>query len=295
MKQIPLIKPSVPHYGRFILGLIRLWHSRRLTNNGWYTKSLGKKLTKYLDINDVSLCSSGTMALSLSYKALGLKGKVITTPYSFIATSSSLVWEGLEPVFVDIEEDGYGIDPKEVLKAISPDVSCILAVHPYGIPCRYDEINRIGERYKIPVIYDAAQAFGVTVNGESILKQGDISVCSLHATKVFHACEGGMIVTNSEMVNDRVEMMKNFGFTSELEIDLLGINGKLSELHALMGCTLIGSYVDAWSHRRRIHDFYHKRLQKLTHIKLQSYPANVTPNYSYFPVQCDERVLPGLR
>lgn len=295
MHHTPLIRSSIPSFAEFVIGLLRLWKSKRLSNNGWYAKALSQRIKGFLGTKNASLVSSGTMALSISYKALGLKGKVITTPYSFIATSSSLVWDSLEPKFVDIEQDGYGIDPGEVLRAITPDTSAILAVHPYGIPCNFRKISQIGRDFNIPVIYDAAQAFGVSVNGESILNQGDISVCSLHATKVFHTCEGGLIVCSSEELSNRVEAMKNFGFTGELQIDLLGINGKVSELNALMGYTLLKKYDAEWRQRETIHRLYCRRLEDMEHVALPTYPDDVISNYSYFPINCNVKKIPGLR
>ena len=278
---IPVTKPFLPpieEYQELVQGIFdRNW----LTNDGPLVRDLESKLSGRLNVPTLFV-SNGTIAIQLAIKALGLKGKIITTPFSYVATSSSIVWEGCEPVYVDIEESGYNIDPEKIEAAITPEVTGIIATHCFGTPCDVEAIQIIADRHGLKVIYDAAHAFGTTVNGRSIFEFGDVSTCSMHATKLFHTVEGGSVSCRDEEVFRRISLMRNFGHNGPDQFDGVGINGKNSEIHAAMGIANWKYIEDILAQRRKIAQGYEEVLKNsnflLPPIK------NSEWNCSYYPV-----------
>lgn len=248
-KNIYVAQPSLPPLDELTPYLRDIWESKKITNGGDFHGRLEVELNDYLGIDNLSLFSNGTIALMLALKALGLDGEVITTPFSFVATSHAIVWCGLTPVFVDIDSNDFNIDPLKIEAAITEKTVAILAVHCYGTPCKYDEIDKISKKYNLKVIYDAAHAFGVMDNFGSILSHGDLSVLSFHATKVFNTFEGGAIVSPTSELKGKVDKLKNFGFQNEVEVDSVGINGKMSEFNAALGLLQL-KYVDEEINKR---------------------------------------------
>ncbi|KGE14143.1 DegT/DnrJ/EryC1/StrS family aminotransferase [Sphingobacterium deserti] len=232
---IPVTKPFLPPrevYDKFVDGI---WHRQWLTNMGPLASQLEMDLKAYLHVDHLLYVTSGTVALQMALKALAVKGEIITTPFSFVATTSSIVWEGCEPIFVDIDPYTLNIDPKKIEAAITENTSAILATHVYGNPCDVEAIEQIAKKHDLKVIYDGAHAFGVQVDGKSVFEYGDISICSLHATKLYHSIEGGLIVTKNPDLLKRLASMRNFGISGFESFSDLGINGKNSEFHAAMG------------------------------------------------------------
>mgnify|MGYP003765258301 CR=1 FL=1 len=253
-----------------------------MTNNGPLVNELELKLKSRLELEHLLYVGNGTIALQLAIKALGLKGKVITTPFSYIATASSLVWEGCSPVFVDIEDNGFNIDPDKIREAITPDVTGIVATHCFGIPCDVEAIEAIARENNLRVLYDGAHAFGTTINGKSIFEYGDISTCSFHATKLFHTIEGGMVSATDPKLLKRMASMRNFGHAGPETFDGVGINGKNSEFHAAMGLVNLNHVQEILSRRRQQCAWY---TSSLSHANLQLLDVN-TPgwNCAYYPV-----------
>lgn len=282
--RIYVTQPALPPLAEFIPYLEEIWRSKTLTNNGPYHQQLEKALCEYLDVPHIALFCNGTIALMTALKALRIQGEVITTPYSFVCTSHSLLWNDLQPVFVDVDPVTLNLDPRRIEEAITPQTSAILPVHCYGLPANTDEIQRIADVYGLKVIYDAAHAFGVKQNGESILNAGDLSVLSLHATKVFNTFEGGAIVCPDEKTKQRIDYLKNFGFANEVTVMAPGINGKMSELNAAMGLLQL-KYVDqAIEKRRRIQALYRELLDNVPGIEHMPVPTDVEWNGAYFPI-----------
>ncbi|WP_433894977.1 DegT/DnrJ/EryC1/StrS family aminotransferase [Sphingobacterium mizutaii] len=232
---IPVTKPFLPPIEDYKDYLDGIWSRKWLTNMGPLASKLEMELKNYLGIKHLLYVTNGTVALQLAIKALDLKGEIITTPFSFVATTSSIVWEGCIPKFVDIDPDTLNIDPRKIEEAIGPDTSAILATHVYGNPCDVEAIEIIARKHKLKVIYDGAHAFGVKVNGRSIFEYGDISTCSLHATKLYHSIEGGIVITKDPDLLKKIAYMRNFGISGYSSFDELGLNGKNSEFHAAMG------------------------------------------------------------
>lgn len=232
---IPVTKPFLPPIEDYKDYLDGIWSRKWLTNMGPLASKLEMELKNYLGIKHLLYVTNGTVALQLAIKALDLKGEIITTPFSFVATTSSIVWEGCIPKFVDIDPETLNIDPRKIEEAIGPDTSAILATHVYGNPCDVEAIEIIARKHKLKVIYDGAHAFGVKVNGRSIFEYGDISTCSLHATKLYHSIEGGLVITKDPDLLKKIAYMRNFGISGYSSFDELGLNGKNSEFHAAMG------------------------------------------------------------
>ncbi len=227
-------KTFLPPLEEYVKYLEKVWDSRWLTNNGQLAVELENKLSEYLGVKHVIFVSNGTIAIQMAIKALDIKKSIITTPLTFIATTSSILWEKCKPVFVDVDPNTFCIDHTKIEAAITEDTEAILAVHVYGYPCNVKEIEKIARKHNLKVIYDAAHAFGVKIDGESIFKFGDISTLSLHATKLFHTAEGGLVLTNNDALAKKIELLKDFGLEGENPIEI-GINGKNSELHAALG------------------------------------------------------------
>ncbi|HBQ4717992.1 TPA: dTDP-4-amino-4,6-dideoxy-D-glucose aminotransferase VioA, partial [Escherichia coli] len=223
--------------------LEQIWDNQWLTNNGPFHQELEKKLCEYLGVKYICLFNNATIALVTALQALRISGEVITTPYSFVATSHSIVWNTLSPVFVDITKDGFNIDPEEIEKAITPRTTAIMPVHCYGYPCEVEKIQKIADNYGLKVIYDAAHAFGINYNEESLLNYGDLSILSFHATKVFNTFEGGAIICHDKKTKERIDRLKNFGIADELTVTAPGINGKMSEFNAAFGLLQL-KYID---------------------------------------------------
>jgi dTDP-4-amino-4,6-dideoxygalactose transaminase len=287
---IPVNKPFLPEkleYENFLKGI---WQRQWLTNMGPLASDLEMKLKNHLNIEHLLFVTNGTVALQMAIKALSLKGEIITTPFSFIATTSSIVWESGKPVFVDIDLDSLNIDVSKIEAAITDKTSAILATHVYGNPCDVNAIERIAKKYNLKIIYDAAHAFGVNVNGKSIFEYGDISTCSLHATKLYHSIEGGLITTNDSGLLKRLSSIRNFGFNGSEAFDELGINGKNSEFHAAMGLANLDYIQDINFKRKALSERYWKNLEGLK-LRKPTWHKDSENNYAYFPIIFENEVL----
>ncbi|AZK60964.1 dTDP-4-amino-4,6-dideoxy-D-glucose aminotransferase VioA [Pectobacterium versatile] len=284
MKKIPVTQPYLPDLNEFIVYLEEIWSNKWLTNNGPFHQKLELELCKYLGVEHISLFNNATIALITSLQALRVSGEVITTPYSFVATSHSIIWNGLTPVFVDIEPYSFNIDPDRIEEAITPNTTAIMPVHCYGNPCNVEKIQRIADNYGLKVIYDAAHAFGINYKESSILKYGDLSILSFHATKVFNTFEGGAIISPDLKTKKRIDLLKNFGFADEITVTAPGINGKMSEINAAFGLLQLKHIDDVISQREKIDKIYRKELSSVKGINIPTidYPSN--RNYSYFPI-----------
>lgn len=280
---IPVTKPFIPSFLEYQKLLKGIWKRNWLTNNGPLVNELEMTLKDYLDVSNMFFVSNGTIAIQLSIKALGLKGKVITTPFSYVATTSSLVWEGCTPVYVDIDQATLNIDPSKIEEAITPDTTGILATHCFGNPCDIDAIQKIADKHGLKVIYDGAHCFATQYKGKSVFEYGDISTTSFHATKLFHTVEGGGIFTRDKNLAEQLGYMRNFGHNGPEKFNGIGINGKNSELHAAMGLVNL-RYIRQILERRRMQTEYYYQILKdanLRYIKLQDQEGF---NYAYFPV-----------
>jgi dTDP-4-amino-4,6-dideoxygalactose transaminase len=268
--------------------LERIWQSGILTNGGEFHAQLEDALCEYLGVEYISLFANGTLALLTALQALRVAGEVITTPYSFVATAHSLLWNGIRPVFVDVEPGTLNLDPARIEAAITPRTTAILPVHCYGRPCRVDAIERIADNYGLKVVYDAAHAFGVRKDGASILRHGDLSMLSFHATKVFTTFEGGAVVCPDARTKQRIDRLKNFGIVDEVTVAAPGINGKMSEIQAAFGLMQLRHIDEAIARRGRIDDRYRDALAGVPGITCLPLPEDVRPNHSYFPILVDE-------
>lgn len=283
-KKIYVTQPHLPELKEFLPYLEQIWENKILTNNGPFHTDLEQALCDYLGVEHVSLFTNGTIALVTALQALRVTGEVITTPYSFAATAHSLLWNDITPVFVDIEADGYNIDPDRIEEAITQKTSAILPVHVYGRPCAVERIQHIAETNGLKVIYDAAHAFSVQFKGESLLSHGDISVLSFHATKVFNTFEGGCIISKDAATKKRVDFLKNFGFVNETTVTAPGINGKMSEINAAFGLLQLRHINDVLDQRRAIEARYRAALHGVAGIRILDAPAETVENASYFPI-----------
>ncbi|NDU85529.1 MAG: DegT/DnrJ/EryC1/StrS family aminotransferase [Ferrovum sp.] len=283
-KPIYVTQPFLPPLEEFIPYLEKIWKSKVLTNNGPFHRELEQTQCRYLGIDYISLFANGTLALVTALQALRITGEVITTPYSFVATSHALLWNGIKPVFVDIEPDSFNLDPALIEAAITPQTTAIMPVHCYGRPCNIEAIQHIADNYNLKVIYDASHAFGVRDDGGSILRHGDLSVLSFHATKVFNTFEGGAIVCPDAKTKTRIDHLKNFGYVDELTVVAPGINGKMSEFNAALGLLQL-KYVDqVLAERHRIDSAYRVKLEGIPGIRFLPLPEVQIGNYAYFPI-----------
>jgi dTDP-4-amino-4,6-dideoxygalactose transaminase len=294
MSRINVTEAFLPPYEEFEKYLKDLWQSHNLTNQGPLLHKLESQLEEYLGLSNLHVMTNGTIALQVALQALGItEGEVITTPFSYVATVSSILWQRCTPVFVDIEPDTYCIDASKIEAAITPRTKAIMAVHVFGNPCDVDKIEAIASTHKLKVIYDGAHAFGVEYKGKSLLEYGDITMCSFHATKLFHTIEGGCLVVKDKNVSDRVELIKRFGHTGN-DHYMLGINAKASEFQAAMGLSIL-PYVDQIIEKRQVvSEHYNKLLSnKLRRLVTQE---DVKPNYSYYPVllESEDQLLSKL-
>jgi dTDP-4-amino-4,6-dideoxygalactose transaminase len=281
---IYVTQPSLPPLEEFIPYLEKIWESRRLTNRGPFHNQLEDALCDYLGVRHIALFTNGTLALVTALQALRITGEVITTPYSFVATSHSLMWNGIRPVFVDIDPVTLNLDATKIEAAITPKTTAIMPVHCYGHPCDVDAIQQIADNYNLKVIYDAAHAFGVQDAQGSVLRHGDLSVLSFHATKVFNTFEGGAIVCPDAKTKQRVDHLKNFGFVDDVTVVAAGINGKMSEINAAFGLLQLKSIDEALQQRKAIDARYRRGLVGVDGISCLSDAGEVVANYCYFPI-----------
>lgn len=287
-KKIFVTQPYLPELKEFIPYLEQIWDNKILTNNGPFHKQLEEELCEYLGVEYVSLFSNGTLALVTALKALGISGEVITTPFSFVATAHALLWNNIKPVFVDLAPNSYNLDPDRIEDAITSATSAILPVHCYGHPCEVERIKEIGDAHGLKVIYDAAHAFGVELNGQSLLTHGDLAVVSFHATKVFNTFEGGCIVCKDAATKQRIDFLKNFGFEDEVTVTSPGINAKMSEINAAFGLLQLQHIDKILERRREIDIFYRSALTDIMGIQILKEPAGTVGNGSYFPILVEE-------
>ncbi len=292
---ILVTQPSLPPMEEFLPYLEGIWQRRHLSNNGPLHQQLEAALIDYLGVQNITLFSNGTLALVAAIKALGLKGEIITTPFSFVATANAILLSNCRPVFVDIEPGGFNLDPKKIEAAITPNTTAILPVHCYGYPCDVEEIQRIADKHGLKVIYDAAHAFGVNCHCGSVLNHGDMSVLSFHATKVFSTLEGGAVISHTKDLKQELELQKNFGFVSETDVVRVGSNAKLNEISAAFGL----------SHLRHQKAFLERRasVAKIYNSCLSEFDGVVTPNgrdflhsgsanWGYYPILLSEPLPP---
>ncbi len=288
MNPIYVTRPYLPPLEEFLPFLEKIWETRVLTNNGPFHQELEARLTEVFDSEHVSLTTNGMLALTAAIDAAQLTGEVITTPYSFVATTHSLALQGLEPVFVDVLPDDLNIDPAAIEAAITPRTSAIMAVHVYGNPCAVEAIEDIAQRHNLTVIYDAAHAFGVRYKGRSLLSYGDFAALSFHATKAFNTFEGGAVVASTAKRKRAVDAARNFGIADEVNIPVLGTNAKMSEINAAFGVLQLKHFEDVRRQRREIDTRYRDALNAVPGITVIAIPDEVEPNYSYFPILIDE-------
>lgn len=286
---ITVTSPLLPDLDEFTKELKNIWDSRWITNNGSYHKKLESALAEYLGVPYISLFTNGTLPLITALQALRITGEVITTPYSFVATTHALWWNGVKPVFVDIDPKTGNLDPEKIEAAITPKTSAIMPVHVYGNPCDTGRIQEIADTYGLKVIYDAAHAFGVKVNDESILNAGDISTLSFHATKVFNTIEGGAMVMHDAKTKQRIDYLKNFGFADEVTVVGAGINSKMDEIRSAYGLINLQQVDAAIEARHQVALKYRKALRDIDGISFFGDIPGVKHNYSYFPIFVEEK------
>jgi dTDP-4-amino-4,6-dideoxygalactose transaminase len=283
-RQIYVTQPFLPPLEEFTPYLERIWDNKILTNCGPFHAELELELCKYLGVKYISLFANATIGLVTALQALRITGEVITTPYSFVATAHSLLWNGIKPVFVDVDPKTLNMDPAKIEAAITPQTTAILPVHCYGHPCDVDAIQKIADNYNLKVIYDAAHAFGVQCHCGSLLNHGDLSVLSFHATKVFNTFEGGAIVSPDEKTKIRIDQLKNFGHVGETNVVAPGINGKMSEINAAFGLLQL-KHIDRALYKRKVIDYeYREKLKKIKGIDCLSDAGELVCNYAYFPI-----------
>lgn len=286
-KVITVTSPMLPSLEEFMPYLQDIWDRKWLTNNGHYHKELEKALCEYLKVPYISLFTNGTLPLMCALQALRITGEVITTPYSFVATTHSLWWNGIKPVFVDIDPVTGNIDPDKIEAAITPRTTAIMPVHVYGNPCDTQRIQEIADKYGLKVIYDAAHAFGVEVSGESVLNAGDMSTLSFHATKVYNTIEGGALICHDEQTKKRIDYLKNFGFAGETTVIAPGINGKMDEVRAAYGLLNLKQVDAAIEARHQVAVRYRESLRDVKGIRVMEDIPGVRHNYAYFPIFID--------
>ncbi len=286
-KQITVTSPLLPDLEEFHDMLREIWASKWITNNGSFHKQLEKELAAYLKVPYISLFTNGTLPLITALQALRITGEVITTPYSFVATTHSLWWNGIKPVFVDVDPATCNLDPSKIEAAITPKTTAIMPVHCYGKPCDTKAIQEIADKYGLKVIYDAAHAFGVEVNGESVLNAGDMSTLSFHATKVYNTIEGGAMVMQDEVTKRRIDYLKNFGFANETTVVAPGINSKMDEMRSAYGLLNLRQVDAAIAARQKVANSYREALRDVEGISFFDDMPGVRHNYSYFPIFID--------
>lgn len=280
---IPVTKPFLPPAEEYEAYLKGIWKRNWLTNMGPLASQLEMELKDFLQVSHLLFVTNGTVALQMAIKALNLTGEIITTPFSFVATTSSIVWENCTPIFVDIEPSSLNIDAKKIEAAITKNTTAILATHVYGNPCDVELIEKIAKKHNLKVIYDGAHAFGVKINGKSIFEYGDVSTCSLHATKLYHSIEGGLLITKDPILLKKLAYIRNFGFDGPENFAELGINGKNSEFHAAMGLANLKYIEHIHKKRKEITKRYDEKLKNLKTVR-PIWNKNSENNYSYYPI-----------
>ncbi len=278
---IPVTRPHLPEKSRYLGYISRCYETSQLTNNGPLMQELKARLEDYLGVQNLLLVANGTLALQIAYKALGVSGKAVTTPFTFVATSSSLKWEGIEPVFADIDGRTLDLSPEKTREALDPDVTALVPVHVYGNPCDVEAFDKIAREHDLKVIYDAAHAFGVRLNGKSVLQWGDAATLSFHATKVFHTVEGGAIIFKKREDYERACRLINFGYEGGEVVDE-GINAKMSEFHAAMGLSMLDEIETVLQKRGEVHYRYYEALKD--YFEMPLWKESATRNYAYSPV-----------
>lgn len=286
-KIITVTSPLLPSLDEFTDYLRDIWDRKWLTNNGHYHQELEKALCEYLKVPYISLFTNGTLPLICALQALRITGEVITTPYSFVATTHALWWNGIKPVFVDIDPVTCNIDPSKIEAAITPRTTAIMPVHVYGTPCDTERIQSIADKYGLKIIYDAAHAFGVEVNGKSVLEAGDMSTLSFHATKVYNTIEGGALICHDEQTKKRIDYLKNFGFAGETTVVAPGINGKMDEIRAAYGLLNLRQVDAAIESRKQVAMQYRDNLRIIPGIRVIDDIPHIRHNYAYFPIFID--------
>lgn len=290
-KPVYVTQPSMPPLDKFVKYLEDIWESKWLTNNAKYHQEFEQALSDYLGVKYCSLFANGTLALVVGLRALRITGEVITTPYSFVATTHALYWNRIIPVFCDIKEQDFTINPEKIESLITPDTTAILPVHVYGYPCDVEMIADIADTYGLKVIYDAAHAFGVKLQGETLLNHGEMSILSFHATKLFNTLEGGAIVTDNETLKKRVDFLKNFGFADEVTVVAPGINAKMNEFQACYGLLQLEDIENQIQKRKTIVEYYRESLDRTPGLTLIPDREGVKHNYQYFPVLIDPKEM----
>lgn len=288
-KPIYVTQPALPPLEEFIPYLEQIWESKILTNNGLFHQQLENELAKFLGVPYISLFANGTLALVTALQVLRITGEVITTPFSFVATTHSLWWNNIKPVFVDIESELCNLNPEKIEAAITPQTTAIMPVHVYGNPCKIERIQEIADIYGLKVIYDAAHTFGVKYKGQSLCNYGDLSILSFHATKVFNTFEGGAIICHDENTKKRIDYLKNFGFAGEISVIAPGINAKMNELQAAFGLLQLKTFDEQIAKRKIITDTYRELLKDVKGISFLKNIKEVKHNYAYFPIFVDEK------
>ncbi len=283
VKPVYVSKPYLPPLNEYLDYLKEIWVRQWVTNNGPLVVELESKLKEYLGVKHLFLVTNGTIALQIAIKALALKDEVITTPFSYVATSSSLVWENCQPLYADIDPEFLTLNPLEVDKIITPNTTGILATHVFGNPCDVESFAEIGRRHSLPILYDAAHAFGVNYKGNSLLNWGSVSILSLHATKIFHTIEGGALITNDDNIAHKISCYRNFGLNNEKKYCCLGINGKMSEFHAALGLCNLNYICNIIKVRKKITNLYNQFLSS-PHIRKLKIREYCNYNYAYYPV-----------
>jgi len=288
-KLITVTSPLIPPLNEFTPYLEDIWKRKWITNNGYYHEELEKALCEHLKVPFISLFTNGTLPLMVALQAMRITGEVITTPYSFVATTHSLWWNGIKPVFVDIDPVTCNIDPDKIEAAITPRTTAIMPVHVYGTPCDTVRIQEIADKYGLKVIYDAAHAFGVEINEKSILNEGEMSTLSFHATKTYNTIEGGALICHDEKTKQRIDYLKNFGFAGETTVVAPGINGKMDEIRSAYGLLGLKYVDDAILQRKFTAKKYRENLKNIEGLTFMEDKINVKHNYSYFPIFIDEK------
>ncbi|MCC3869507.1 DegT/DnrJ/EryC1/StrS family aminotransferase [Terrisporobacter mayombei] len=281
---IPVTKTYLPDINQYKDYIDKIYETGWLTNNGDLVRKLELKLKEYLGVKNIVLVSNGTVALNIAYKLLGLENEVITTPFSFVATTSSMVWQGLKPVFVDINKNDYNIDANRIEKKITEYTTGIVPVHVFGNACDVEQIEEIAKKHNLKVIYDASHCFGVKYKSKSILNYGDISTISFHSTKLFHTIEGGALIINNDELYEKAKRMINFGFCANGYIEEIGINAKMNEFQAAMGLCVLSDIDKISSRRKEKYEYYIKKLENIDLISFQELNKSSHINYSYLPI-----------
>lgn len=292
---INVTKTYIPNVEKYKEYVDKIFASGWFTNNGVLTQELEHKLSEYLGVRNIILVSNGTLALQVSYKLLNLSGDVLTTPFSFVATTSSICWEGLNPIFVDIDKDNINIDVNKIEQNITEKTTAIVAVHVFGNICNVEKIEYIANKHNLKVIYDGAHAFGVNYKGKSALEYGDLTTLSFHSTKVFHSIEGGAIIIKDDELYKKAKLMINFGIPGPDEVLTLGINAKMNEFQSAMGLCVLDDIEEILKARKYVYDSYMDKLSNISNIKLQTINEHLTQNYGYFPIILEnEEILTNI-